>query len=365
MIMRKSILMILFASAFAAGNAQITILNTNLNSMNVTPQSLCQVSIMNGSGAETQAVLEAKLMNNAGENILTVKTMPFSLAAGMNNGISLNYSIETNQYGINGQAEYVRNTHILPSGNFKYCVSVVALPEGEGDDLCEDIVSDISSFLTLVYPNDMDTLETVNPVLTWSHSEPFNILSPGDHFKIVVVELNNDQSAEAGIQVNLPVYFKDFVAAHQVPYPYDAKNLQEGRRYGWQVQKISNGTIIDKTEAWEFTIRKNILTPDNKYTTLKKKADGTVYYAANEKIFFRFTEDHPGGDLRLKILNSKLEEITPEAKNDKTEHSITAKSGGANYYEIDLSSMNLKKGFYELQVFDAKNEKYILKFKVD
>ncbi len=364
--MKKNLLMILLAATVTAGSAQITILNTNLNSMNVTPQSLCQVSIMNGTGSETQVVLEAKLMNNSNENILTVKTLPFSLAAGMNNSVALSYTLQTTQYGSTGQAEYVRNTHILPSGNFKYCVSIISLPEGDGDDYCEDLISDISSFLTLVYPNDKDTIETVNPVLTWSHSEPFNILSPGDHFKLVMVELNADQSAESGVTINIPVYYKDFLSMHQLFYPYDAKQLTEGKRYGWQVQKISNGTIIDKTEAWEFTLKNNILTPDNKYTTLKKKNDGSVYLAANDKIFFRFSESYSGGELTYRIINDKLEEIKPKIKNDKlVNENQEAKNNGANYYEIDLAPLKLKKGYYDLEVFNSKNELYVLKFKVE
>lgn len=363
----KQIILAAFATGISVfSGAQITILNTNLNSMNVTPQSLCQVSIMNGSGGETQAVLEARILNNSGENILAVKTFPFTLAAGMNNGITINYNLESTQYGATGQGEYVRNTHILPSGNFKYCVSVYSLSEGMSDDLCEDVISDLSSFLNLIYPNDKDTVETVYPVLTWSHSEPFNILSPGDHFKIIVVEMNQDQSAESAVTVNIPVYFKEFLSSHQIQYPIDAKMLEEGKRYAWQVQKLSNGTILEKTEAWEFTLHKNILPKDNKYTTLKKKHDGGYYLASNDKIFFRFTESYSGTEPEYRIINEKREEMKPEIKNDKKDAGEKQlKHNGANYYEIDLKPLKLKKGFYELEVFNSKKEKYVLKFKTE
>jgi hypothetical protein len=362
----KKLVAALFLVITGNSFAQISILNTNLNSLNITPQSLCQVNIMNGASTEVQVMLEAKLLNSANENVLTVKTNSFSLAVGMNNGLGLNYTIQSSTFGITGQAQYVNTTHTLPSGNFKYCVSVIALTDINGDDYCEDIVSDISSFLNLVYPYDKDTIETANPLLTWTHSEPFNILSTGDHFRMLVVELSADQSAEAGVIANNPVFLKDYVGSHQVLYPYDARQLEEGKRYGWQVQKLSNGTIIDKTEAWEFTLKKTIVAADNKYTTLKKKQDGSIYLASNEKIFFRYTESYTGGTLNYIILNDKMEEMKPEIKNDKIKEEESAmKNNGANYYEIDLSSLNLKKGFYDLEVFGSKNEKYVLKFKVE
>lgn len=357
-------LAILFFGISGNAIAQISILNTNLNSLNITASSLTQVNIMNGSNQELQVIMEAKLMNSANENILTVKTLPFNLAVGMNYGMNLNHSLQSTILGNTDQARYVSTTHTLPSGNFKYCVSVLSTSENEGDDYCEDIVSDISSFLNLIYPYDKDSIDTKNPVLNWTHSEPFNILSPGDHFKLVLVELKNDQNAESGVSVNLPIYTKDFMNTHQVLYPYDATLLKEGQRYGWQVQKISNGTIIDKTESWEFTLIKEKIIPDHKYVGLKKKLDASYYLCTNEKIFFKFQESYSGGELKFRIINEKMEELKPELKNEKDEN-WTIKNNGANYFELDLSDLNLKKGFYELHVFDSKEEKYVLKFKIE
>lgn len=365
--MKKIILVSTLMFAYVFCEAQVSILNTNLNSLNVTPESMCQVNIMNGTTSEMQVTLEAKLLNSVGENILTVKTNPFDLVTGMNNGFQLSYTIQSSIYSGSGQAQYIRTTHTLPSGNFKYCVSVVSL-EG-GDDYCEDMVSDISSFLNLVYPYDKDTIDTQYPLLTWAHSEPFNILATGEYFRMIVVELGSDQSAEAGILANNPVYYKNYLATHQQQYPFDAKELEDGKRYGWQVQKISNGTVIDKTESWEFTLRKTTLKPDNKYATLKKKHDGTFYIAENDKIYFRFEESYVSGELKCRILDEKRNEIKPEVTNEKSvqvkEGEVNIKSAGANYYQIDLNDLKLKPGYYELEVTNTKKEKYLLRFQIE
>ncbi|MFN3342288.1 MAG: hypothetical protein ACK40M_06295 [Flavobacteriales bacterium] len=367
MIRKISAIVLLLTAGVA--HAQISIVNTNLSSLNVTPEALCQVNILNGTSSEMQVTLEAKLLNSTGENVLVVKTNPFRLVTGMNNGFQLNYSIQSSIYSGSGQAGYIRTTHTLPSGNFKYCVSVVALSAEGGDDYCEDMVSDISSFLNLVFPYDKDTIDTPYPLLTWTHSEPFNILAQGEYFRMIVVELSADQGAESGIAANNPVYFKNYLFTHQDQYPFDAKELQDGKRYGWQVQKISNGTVIDKTEAWEFTLRKSVLKPDNKYSTLKKKHDGSFYVAQNDKIFFRFEESYVSGELKCRILDEKRNEIKPEVTNEKSvlvqTNGVNVKSTGANYYEIDLQELKLKPGYYELEVINAKKEKFVLRFQIE
>ncbi len=44
---------------------------------------------------------------------------------------------------------------------------------------------------------------------------------------------------------------------------------------------------------------------------------------------------------------------------------LNVKSAGYNRYELDLSAMGLKSGFYTLEVLNEKKELYLLKFKVD
>lgn len=365
----KNIFITLFLAATTAVQAQVSILNTNISTLNILPEFLCQVNIMNGSIGNIQVVLEAKLLNSAGENVLVVKTHPFQLSTGINNGLQLNYTVQSVQYGSSNQSQYIRTTHTLPSGNFKYCVSVVELGGENSDDYCEDLVSDVTSFLSLVYPYDKDTIDTPNPLLTWTHSEPFNILATGEYFRMIVVELSADQSAEAGVATNNPVYYKNYLSTHQQLYPNDAQELKSGNRYGWQVQKISNGTVIDKTESWEFTLTKKTEPTVNKYAVLKKKIDGGFYTVENQKLYFRFNESYISGQITCRIIDDSGKEIKPELKNETNKNDqkeeINVKTNGANLFEIDLKPYRIKTGHYKLEVMNSKKEVFKLKFYVN
>ena len=69
---------------------------------------------------------------------------------------------------------------------------------------------------------------------------------------MVVSEIKKDQSTEEAISVNSPVMVKNYLKEHQVQYPYDAKELKEGKSYAWQVQKIGDGIVLNKSESWKF-----------------------------------------------------------------------------------------------------------------
>src|SRR5579864_774707 len=62
-------------------HAQVMILSSSLNSFNITPQSLCSVTMMN-YGNPAQVYLQAKLTNSAGEPLLVVRSAPFTIKKG-------------------------------------------------------------------------------------------------------------------------------------------------------------------------------------------------------------------------------------------------------------------------------------------
>lgn len=355
--------------------SQITILNATVTEFNVTPSSLCRVNIMNAYQQELDAFMEAKIFNSNNDLLLSVKTNPFHLKRGINAGASLNISIQSTNYSMSPQAEYVKTHQSLPSGNYKYCCVLTPLGNIEpGDEYCTDVLSEINSFLILVSPADKDTIETPRPVLMWNHSEPFNVLSPGEYFRMVVAELSSDQTPEAGVKANTPVFQKTYLTAHSVQYPFDLQELKKGKRYGWEVQKISNGNIIAQTEAWEFVIQPEKVITYNKYAVLKKTLDGGFYTAENNKLFFRFEEEYNSSSpaLHCVIYDWQRKPIEPKAKNEvKKETSsssgnaiINVKVTGLNRFELNLDDLDIKKGYYTLEVKNEKGELFILKFYV-
>ncbi|HXP52337.1 MAG TPA: hypothetical protein VN922_20450 [Bacteroidia bacterium] len=356
---------------FVARGQQVTIVSADVNAYNVTPRGLCQVVLMNPA-TNVQVLLQAQLLDAANEPLVTVKTNPFMLHNGMNASANMNFSISSVEYGATSVVQYIRNSSILPTGKYSYCVKVIIVAGNaeEGDNYCEELESDINSYLYLVSPEDKDTINTPNPVLVWNHSDPFNTLGPGEYYRMLLVPVNEGQTADEAITVNTPIYFKNNLEENQVQYPFDAPTLEPGKHYGWQVQLISNDVIANKTEAWEFIEYIHIPLKDNKYAVMKTSLDGGFYVAANNRIFFRFDETYATSNaVECVIFDSQMKPVKSRALDDaanseNADGKIALKQQGYNQYEVDLNNMNVKSGFYYLQVKNAKGQVFILKLQV-
>lgn len=359
---------LLFAGSII--HSQVIVTSASLTPLNITPGSLCQVTLVN-SQATTNVALRASVYNSAGELLVEVKTAAFTIQQGVNIIQPQTLGFISVEYAPSAQGKFVQGQHQLPSGAFKHCVHVVDLGGELEAEYCQDIESDINSFLNLVSPFDRDTIDTKTPLLTWTHSEPFNLLSPGESFRLVLVKLNDGQEPQAAVTANPPYFIANNLFRHELQYPFNATALKEGETYAWQVQKLSAGGqgVVNKTEAWQFTVRKPKIVKDNKYAVLKKKPDAGFYTAANNKIFFRFDEEYKGTKVSCVIYDSKHIRIEPQPENEQKraekQAAVEAKSEGYNQFEMDLNPLHLNTGYYTLEVRNEKNELFILKFYVD
>ncbi|MHB8400569.1 MAG: hypothetical protein ACYDCN_01005 [Bacteroidia bacterium] len=347
-------------------SAQISIVNASTTVYNITPKGLLEVNVMNFQN-DLHVVLEGKILNTQNEPILDVISAPFILKKGMNVTAQMNLGVSSSIYSNSQAANYIKTSHTLPSGKYTYCAFIKSFPTDiVTDEYCETLEAEISSFLFLVSPPDKEEIETKYPVLIWTHSEPFSANNAVDYYRMIVTDLNPEQSAEAAVNTNVPIYMKNYLSSHNVLYPVDAKELQAGKKYAWQVQKLENGTIVNKTEAWEFKLKMPPPIKENKYATVKKTVDGTFYLAEGNKIFFRFDEGYGSNLLNYKIYNEKQEAVT-EIKNKKGGGDIpieTVKTG-YNQFCIDLNNYKIGKGIYLLEVTNEKSEVFKLKFSAE
>lgn len=361
----RHLIIFLFSFTCLAAGAQVNIVNILFNAYNATPEAMCMANLMN-TGSDVDVFLEARVMNSANQTVLTVQTATFRLKSGMTNTSQAGLKLSSTVYSGGHDAEYMRTMHQLPSGKYRYCLIVRGIGNIEGDEYCEELENETTSFLFLVNPADKDTIETPNPILLWSHSEPFNVLHQGEMYRMIVVELTKDQGAEAGINVNPPKYIASFLTRHDVIYPFDATKLEPGKRYGWQVQKLSNGVVTNKTEAWEFVIRSEKPSPGNKYVEVGPE-NSQVYVTEGRTLFFVFNEAYysAGKDLKISIVNDRGEPVkNVKARVDKEGQKINVKENGHNRYEISLDELGLETGFYTLLIANEKGQTSKLKFYV-
>lgn len=360
-------LLLLLLTQFSI-SAQVSIVNISVQPFNITPEALLNVGIMNNEN-EKQVQIITQLYSSTNAIILTVKSQPFKLNKGLNSGTTGDRRVASAEYSSSSQGSYLKTTHNLTSGRYKICSSIII--EGGADkidDFCDELEADFNQYLYLVNPLDNDTVETKNPILSWAHSEPFTILNQGEFYRMIVSEMKKDQSAEEAITINTPAMVKNYVKEHQVQYPYDAKELKDGTKYAWQVQKVGDGVVINKTEAWVFNTKAINELKSMKYVAVKSELDGSYYTAYNGKVFFKFSEEYKSqGQLKFTLLDSKSQQIEIEILKDKEltkgeKQDLTKiKSAGDNRFEMDLDAKKLKSGLYTLVIKNEKNESFYLK----
>jgi hypothetical protein len=363
--MKKIVFVLLLMFALPCVKAQVSVANISLMPYNITPESLLSAAIMN-QGVEQQVYLTSKLYNLNNDLLIVVKSSPFSVKPGLNNGFDRNRKAIAVEYTPGNQVKYIKTSHTLPSGAFKICIEVFSLNGNEPNEFCDEIQSDFNQYLYLVYPADKEVIATTSPILSWSHSEPFTVLSTGEFFRMTVTEIKDNQSPEEAISMNNPVMLKDYVNAHNLQYPYEAKPLQKGKKYAWQVTKLGNGTVLNKTETWEFKIAGADRKTEAIYASVKKVLDGGFYTPQNNKVFFKFEEEYIDGSITCTIYNDNREAMQVKATNQKEKKEpLNYKRHGLNEYEIDLDDYTITKGFYTLEVKNIKNELFLLKFYIE
>lgn len=344
--------------------SQLSVINVNFNEYNISPSSLAQITISNSSGAG-QVRIEGKLTNSANEVLLTTVSEPVTLSNGITVFGPHNLKFSQFNYSAVPQGEYLKSMHRLPSGAFNYCVQVIPMSGiEEMDEYCQSLDASMTEQLFLVNPYNEEVINTSTPILIWSHTEPFNLLAPGEFFRLKLVEVTEGQEGAEAMVVNTPIYYKNYVEKHQVQYPLDAKQLETGKNYAWQVEKVSNGNIIANTEVWEFTIEEKAKPSNIMYVELNTKLDGSIYVPQDDRIYFRYDERYQSTSLKCKIYSDRQDEIVLETENEQR-NSVNAISTGYNSYELDLKPYKLKKGYYTLKVENEKGELYMIKFVVE
>lgn len=360
--MKRTILLTLALLMCFIFKAQVNILNASFSEYNLSKEILSQISLSN-NGPSGTGKFSISLVNSSNAPIFTAESKPVQVNTGVNIYNSSTLSFFGFNYSSLPQGQYVKNTNRLSSGAFNYCVKFFPLSGVESsDEYCININSENNEALYLIYPSNEETIETTTPVLTWMHTEAFNLLNEGEFFKITLVEKNEEQSPEGAILGNTPLMVKNRVTTHNIPYPLDAQKLEKGKQYAWQVQKIANGNIIASTEVWTFKISEKSDVENHVYVELKEHPGSSIYYVHEEMIYFRVDERYNSSILKLKIIGKDNQPISD--RNDQSNF-VLEKKKGYNKYELDLAPFNLKNGYYTLVVENEKQRRYTLKFLIE
>jgi hypothetical protein len=221
---------------------------------------------------------------------------------------------------------------------------------------------DAQTNIMLISLPDKDTIDYKYPVFNWYYTQ-----TPEGRedikYNYVLTELNPEQSALSGVTVNQPLLRVNGVQGFQLVYPFDAPELQYGKRYGWQLEKTVNNIITEKSEAWEFILYKEIIVP-MKYVILNTDYSATNYDVGGEGFYFKLNSRYKSGSgLKFKVLNDKSEQVDVNfGKDEKQIAELELEKTGKDFYY--LKTNGYPSGTYTLVVKDQKGNEYNTRFRI-
>jgi hypothetical protein len=363
--MRKKILfcICIFCSLPFFVRAQIQVNLPRFSIYDLTPQSLCELNIINTAGPLTVS-MEVTIVNFQNDRLIQIITNPFTVSSGISNLQGSSIGLASVNFGNVPSATYLNLNRLLPAGSYTYCARFfqAGLQVGE---YCDQLNSDVSNTPFLLSPEDKEVVISTNPVFVWNFNDAgmFNLPTiadgsfPSEQYRFYLVELATNYTPQEGIQSNLPLFIKNNLRTNTVQYPADAPLLQLGHRYAWQIQKVSAGQILTTSEAWEFrydTLMTKIAPLD--YIVLKRNTVNDEHFV-QKNLRVCYKEELDSAQLRIAFYNTKGQLIS-----DGLLFKNVLK--GSNCFEIDLEDVahfKVRKS-YLCVIRNSKGEAFQIRF---
>jgi len=142
----------------------------------------------------------------------------------------------------------------LPAGDYEACIFVY---KAKGKKLltkcCTEFESKPVSPPRLISPKDGATLKEKYPLFRWT---PPNPTFPGVTYTLRIVEVPKgmpESISEEELQLCPTTHEEKGITRTSFKYPSSAKELEEGKRYAWQVIAVSEAYEICKSEIWTYS----------------------------------------------------------------------------------------------------------------
>jgi hypothetical protein len=356
-IMSKIIGLLSFLCWFSSGIAQIMVTGHLASPMNCSPTNVLSVSVQNGTGVTAIGAIQATLREANGQVLLVVRSMSIEFSPGTSrfNGQSI---LESSDFKEQPTAVNLWSHGQLLSGQYELCFEVILSTGEDVPSMCFPLVSCYSSFLQLVNPFDKEIVVQSNPILTWGHSGLLPSIDPLETFDLRLVEVGKDQNKSEAIAENPFVLFLPNIKSHSILYPIDAKELELGRTYAWQVRHSYADKVIEFSDVWEFTIQEWEDPRDIKYVYLSGSEYSDLVEVYNS-LYVRFDERYLSEMVEVALEDANAKVLLPELLSDS--QNVLSKRNGFNGYRINLSQYHLKAGYYTVIMWNAKGDKYSIK----
>jgi hypothetical protein len=346
--------------AAVQSTAQVTISNVEVADQRVARSTLFVASILT---ATSGSVVVSGELRSSGGQVLSFSSRPEIIAAGPGilRAADLDYS--SFSYASDPTAQAVAQSYRLGSGTYNFCLRIE--PEGGGEwseEYCTDLEVEDLLFMEPVYPFDADTIAEIRPNLIWTISS--NRLPAGQTARVVLTPKAASDNAAKALANDKPLFVLPNAQPTTGLYPMAATSLVAGECYAWQVERMADGLVIDRTEPWWFCVSEHLEPVPNKYVLIGDQSNA-VYESTDGWIHFRFDEPYPVELAEMQVLDAKGVAIPVAADKEIGDSIGSGKGVGINLYEFDLMPYGLKAGYYTLRIHDGKGRKHHLKFHIE
>lgn len=352
----KRIITLLFLFPLAV-IAQLNITSTTWSEVAITPNAITRVGVFGQNTSGSMVQIHTTIVDDKGVKLLDVISTPITISSGVQMLSPSTFSQV--RYAQNSTGDYIKVQSALPIGTYTFCIELLSNTIEVLDRYCESIVSSRDEFLNLVYPMNGDSVYTVYPNLSWSHSGNFGDATTR-YYRIVLSELERGQTNEEALNLNQPFWISAPLNAHVISYPQNAPRLQEGKTYVWQVQLLYNGMVAQSSEIWRFKVAQKPIYRDLEYISLTRNSSIGLIEAFNF-IHVRFDEPTNNNQIVVSAIFSgdinKRIDLPFELK-------VAPDSGGNAIYllKVDVSKLTSESKPYKLSVRSGQGIDYGLNF---
>jgi hypothetical protein len=302
-----------------------------------------QLQNLSGQNLYGHVVIAVK-ENTSKQQVVNVTTPNITITPGLNSFPKPVFVKSGFQFFGSSYSDITNQTRVFPPGDYTFCFRFILYDKTDEFENCFDGRIEPLLPISLLTPNDRDSICLKRPMLSWQPPMPFR---SSMRFRLLLTEKKDKTPAETVLK-NAPLLLLNNIPSFSINYPANYPELQEGKTYYWQVIAYEKGLVVSTSEIWEFTVKCKeapTVDPQDSYRELKLFVNGN-YYIAKGILKFSFLNNY-----NIKKLSYSILDV--EKGNEPVRHLPEVNlQQGLNKIDIDLTELGLSPGKnYILKVF--------------
>lgn len=324
-----------------------------------TVENIYKVRMGNPGGRQTLNLVINVTEAKSGA-VVSIRTAPFELMPGMNTvppGAVYNAAVS---FGSSKVATIVSQSGFFPEGDYDYCFQLYEGSSHSGgpiDEQCFSYNLQPFSAMQLIQPYDADMICDKRPTFSW---QPLIPVINGVMYRLLLVEVKEGQQRVEALRMNLAIINQRQIPLPILLYPSLANQLEEGKKYAWQVSAYKNELLLAESEIWDFTVACEKAPAEAMPEAFRSLDDLTKgnFYIARGQVMFAFNNTYAESKLQYSI------QCLTKSDQELKKLPVVKVGRGLNQVVIDLAGKTgfVDGYFYIMDVTLPSGEKKQLRF---